>query len=75
MSRKGMQLLLARAALVGVVIVCYLLLPDSLDSQWRGGLSILIGLVVEFALAWGLRLTAAELWWWPFRAPGVGGRR
>ena len=58
---------LAIGAVVGVV--CYVLLPDSLDFAWHLGISGVVGWVTIFALAWRRKISGAELWWWPFRPP------
>jgi hypothetical protein len=74
-SAKDVQLLSTKAAALVGAAVCYVLLPGRMASDWRGGLSVIAGLGVMLVLALWLRLTAAELWWWPFRPPDERWRR
>lgn len=73
MSTKRAQGAWIRAIGVVVGVVCYLLLPDRLPPDWHGGLSVLACLAIVAALAWRLKMTAAELWWWPLNAPKPSG--
>jgi len=51
-------------------ILCWLLFPA--DMPWRDGLSIAVGWIVVFLLAWRMRLHHEQFWWWPFHPPGAG---
>jgi Flp pilus assembly protein TadB len=50
-------------------VLAYLVLPSALSSAWRGVVSVALGWLVVFLLAWRLRLGHADLWWWPFAVP------